>query len=170
LGTAKHLRALSVVHVNGPINSGKSTVGRALACVLSDARFVDGDDYDVPCDVPLETQWAMALMRIEHDIAVAECRYLIVAFPIDRAGFEQLNAACKKRSGRLIVVTLSPPLEVALSDRGERRLTPWERQRIDEMYRQGYQSRPFSDIFLDTSGKAPEESADVIAQQIVDLC
>jgi Mg-chelatase subunit ChlI len=56
---------LNVIHLNGPINSGKSSVGRALAGLLPDAVFIDGDDHDAPGDAPLGTRIQVALRRIE---------------------------------------------------------------------------------------------------------
>jgi hypothetical protein len=124
---------LIVIQINGPINSGKSTVGRALANILPDANFIDGDDHGVSEDVPAAIEWAMALTRIERHIEDANCSYLVVAYPIDHASFEQLRSACERRAAGFFVVTLSPPLEMALTDRGDRRLTHAERQRIVEM-------------------------------------
>jgi cytidylate kinase len=163
---AQGLPPLTVIHVNGPINSGKSTVGRALARVLPDAGFVEGDDHGAPEDLPAPAQWAMAVERIAREIAAARSRYLVVAYPLAQADFEQLRAACERRAARLVVVTLSLPLEVALSDRGERKLSPRERTRIVEMYEEGYPSRSFSHIVLNTARMSPEECADDIARQV----
>ncbi|AZQ54577.1 shikimate kinase [Burkholderia cenocepacia] len=153
---------LTVIHLNGPINSGKTTIGRALARVLPDARFIDGDDHDAPDDAPFDVQWAIALERLVTQIAQARERHLVIAYPIAEAEFERLRAACDARDARLFVVTLAPPEAVAASNRGTRALTDWERQRIAQMYREGYASRAFSDCVIDTSNA----SADVCATEI----
>jgi hypothetical protein len=155
---------LTVIHLNGPINSGKTTIGVALAQRLPDARFVDGDDHDAPDDAPFDVQWAIALARIVDHIATARERHLMIAYPIGDAEFARLRAACDARGARLFVATLAPPEAVASSDRGERVLTEWERRRIAAMYREGYASRAFSDCFVDTS----KASADACAQQIAE--
>jgi hypothetical protein len=160
--------SLTVVHINGSINSGKSTVGRVLAQTLADTRFIDGDDHAAPEHLPLPAQWAIALTRIEEHIAAASCRYLVVAYPLEQADFEQIDTACKKRLARLVVVTLAPPLEAVLSGRGARVLTHEERERIVEMYAQGYQSRSFSDIVLDNARMSAEETATCIAAYLAD--
>ncbi|MCA8089408.1 hypothetical protein LGM65_00675 [Burkholderia anthina] len=85
------MASLLVIHVNGPINGGKTTIGRALARVLPEA--------------------------------------------------------------------------VAASDRGTRTLTDWERQRIAEMYREGYAARAFSDCFADTSSASADACAEEIARR-----
>jgi len=158
---------LTVIHLNGPINSGKSSVGQALADLLPGAVFIDGDDHDAPDDAPLCTRIQVALRRIETRIAEATGDYLIVAYPLDQAHYDQIRVASERREARLLVLTLAPPLEVALSDRGARRLNPGERERIIEMYEEGYQARAFSNAVLDTAGLTPEQSAQQVAEAVL---
>ncbi|KWA40810.1 shikimate kinase [Burkholderia multivorans] len=108
----------------------------------------------------------MALDRLVHSIATAHERYLVVAYPIGDAEFARLRAACDARHARLFVATLAPPQAIAASDRGTRMLTEWERQRIVEMYREGYASRAFSDCFIDTSTASAAACAADIARRI----
>ena len=157
----------AVIHLNGAINSGKSSVGRALSRLLPGAVFIDGDDHDAPGDAPLATRIQAALQRIEAHIADAACPYLIVAYPLDQETYERLSAATARRGARFLVLTLAPPLTVALTDRGARTLTSRERARIIEMYDEGYHARPFSDVVLDTSGLTPEQSAERAAQAVL---
>jgi hypothetical protein len=156
----------TVIQVSGPINSGKSTVGSALARLLPDASFIDGDDHEAPDDAPLAARVVAALLRIEDHIATVECSHLVVAYPVDQSGYERLRTACERRPARFLVVTLAPPIEVALADRGGRRLTDEERQRIAEMYEEGYHARHFSDFVLDTSGLTAKEGAEWIGAQL----
>ncbi len=158
---------LTVIHLNGPINGGKSSVGLALAELLPNAIFIDGDDHNAPDDAPLGTRIQFAVQRIEAQIAKADGDFLIVAYPLDQAHYSQLQAATERRGARLLVLTLAPPLEVALSDRGDRKLTLGERERIIEMYEEGYQTRPFSDAVLDTAGRTPEQSAKQAAEVVL---
>ncbi|EDT40760.1 hypothetical protein [Burkholderia ambifaria] len=160
------MTTLTVIHLNGPINSGKTTIGLALARVLPDARFIDGDDHDAPQDAPFDVQWAIALERLVTQIANARDRHLVIAYPIGEAEFERLRAACDARDARLFVVTLAPPEAVASSNRGARALTDWERNRIAEMYREGYAARGFSDCVIDTSQASANACAKRIAQHV----
>ncbi|ALX13971.1 shikimate kinase [Burkholderia cepacia JBK9] len=162
------MTTLTVIHLNGPINSGKTTIGLALARVLPDARFIDGDDHDAPEDAPFDVQWAIALERLVTQITDACERHLVIAYPIGEAEHERLRAACDARDARLFVVTLAPPEAIAASNRGARVLTDWERNRIAEMYREGYASRPFSQMVLDTSGATPEACAARIGRQLAE--
>ncbi|CAB3657464.1 Shikimate kinase [Achromobacter aegrifaciens] len=83
---------------------------------------------------------------------------------MEQDSYEQILAACRQRGACLRVVTLAPSLAAAQSDRGGRVLTDWERERVAQMYREGYATRPFSDLVLDTSGTDAQTSARQIAQ------
>ncbi|WP_210335182.1 hypothetical protein [Microvirga sp.] len=113
---------LTVIHINGPINSGKSTLGRALTDSLPRASFIDGDDHEAPDDAPLNVRIEAALRRIEREIATRQGRYLVVAYPLDDADHERLKAATDRRRARFLVLTLAPSVEVALTNRGQRAL------------------------------------------------
>ncbi|WP_246174610.1 ATP-binding protein [Pandoraea terrigena] len=155
-----------MIHINSPISSGKSTIGSALAHVLPHTDLIEGDDHGAPEHLPREVQWAIAFERIEQSIRDTQCQYLVVAYPIDESQFLRLNAACRHRSARLVVVTLAPPMKTALADRGVRKLTRWERERIIEMYAQGYQSRSFTDVFIDTSRGTVNECVNKIRSEL----
>ena len=57
-----------VLVLNGPINAGKTTTGRALAAMLADAHFVDGDDHEAADDAPLAERISASFARIERMI------------------------------------------------------------------------------------------------------
>lgn len=156
---------MDIICINGPINSGKSTVGRRLACLLHGAVFVEGDDHDAPEDADLDTRIAAALMRIEALIASA-AGSLVIANPLRLQDHARLAAAAGRRGARLFVATLAPPMAVALADRGGRRLSAEERGRIVEMYQEGYAGPAFSDIVLDNAGLTPDQTAAVLAEAL----
>ncbi|WP_342235598.1 hypothetical protein [Inquilinus sp. OTU3971] len=153
---------MDIICINGPINSGKSTVGRCLATLLPGAVFVEGDDHGAPDDAGLDAIIAIALARIEALIAAATSD-LVVAYPLRPQDHARLAAAAGRRGARLFVATLAPPIEVALADRGGRPLSAEERDRIVEMYAEGYAGPAFSDLVLDNSGLTPDQAAAAIA-------
>jgi hypothetical protein len=137
-----------VICLNGSINSGKTTIGRALAAALPDAAFIDGDDHDAPDNVEFDVMLDIALSRLEREIAGARVAHLVIAYPLRNEDHARLAAAAAARGARLFVATLAPPLDVALADRGERKLDDEERQRIRQMYDEGYADRSFSRVIL----------------------
>jgi len=137
-----------VICLNGSINSGKTTIGRALAAALPDAAFIDGDDHDASDNVEFDVMLDIALSRLEREIAGARVAHLVIAYPLRDEDHARLAAAAAARGARLFVATLAPPLDVVLADRGERKLDDEERERIRQMYDEGYADRSFSRVIL----------------------
>lgn len=136
----------TVVVVSGPVNAGKTTVGRALARVIEGATFIDGDDHDAPDDASLHVRIEAALQRLCGEIVATPSHCLVIAYPLRDQDHERLLRAAKTGEARLLVVTLAPPLEVTLSDRGNRKLNDGEQARIREMYAEGYNHQAFSGL------------------------
>ncbi len=147
-----------VVCINGSINSGKSTIARLLADRLPGARFVEGDDHDGH-DLPFEEMIAHAVQRLATIVAEGR-ETLVIAYPLRETEFAILRDAAASRDLQLVVVTLAPPLEVVLVQRGARLLDDGERARIREMYGEGYHQRPFSDLII---GGTPDPNSIVAA-------
>lgn len=138
----------TIIVVSGPINAGKTTIGRALAKAIDGAVFIDGDDHDAPEDAPLALRIEAGLKRLSDEIARNPARWLVIAYPLRDKDHERLLEVAQARGARLLTVTLAPPLEVCLSDRGSRALDDWERARICEMYTEGYHQPAFSDLVV----------------------
>ena len=153
---------MMVICINGSINSGKSTIARQLAEHLPGARFVEGDDHDGH-ELPFEQMIAYAVQRLAAIIAETR-ETLVIAYPLRETDFAILRDVASRRGLRLLVVTLAPPLEVALGQRGVRPLDDGERARVREMYSEGYHARAFSDLII---GGAPAPEA--VVAEIVEL-
>ncbi|MGV8853829.1 MAG: shikimate kinase [Devosia sp.] len=137
-----------VVVLTGAINAGKTTTGRALAKILPDAVFFDGDDHDAPDDASLEARIEASFVRLVQLIEAATSRVVVIAVPLRGDDFLRLRAACSDRQADLRVVTLAPPLAIALSNRGDRHLRPHEIVRARQMLAEGYADRDFSDFTI----------------------
>lgn len=154
---------MQVIVLNGPINTGKTTTGKAMADLLPSACFVDGDDHGLPGDAPLEAKIAAAIARIAAMIASTHADPLIVAFPLREQDYSALHAATASRGATLRIITLSPPMDIALSNRGSRVLQPGEVARSREMYAEGYNARAFSDLIV-TDMITPHDTATQICR------
>lgn len=154
-----------VICLNGPINAGKSTIGRVLADRLPDAEFIEGDDHGIPEDVPFQEMIEQATAWLAKLIGAKQRAFLVIAYPLRPEDFILLQEAGTKRGARLFVVTLAPPIELVLKDRGDRNLDDEERARIREMYEEGYASRDFSDLIV-TDIESPEVMASHIIESI----
>lgn len=154
---------MRVIVLNGPINTGKTTTGKALADLLPKAHFIDGDDHGLQDDEPLAEKIAAALDRIVTYIATSDADPLIVAYPLRDQDHSMLLGAAQARAVPLHVVTLSPPIDIAVSNRGARMLEPGEVARSLEMYAEGYNARAFSDLVV-TAMVSPAETATQICR------
>ena len=154
-----------VIVLNGPINAGKTTTGKALAAMLPGARFIDGDDHGAPEDAPFLTILEMAFSRLERLILAASEPFLVIAIPLRDEDHARLRAAAESRGGRLLVATLAPPVELAVTNRGTRELKAGEVARSREMFAEGYASRAFSDVVI-SDMQGPGHTARLIATRL----
>ena len=150
-----------VVVLNGPINAGKTTVGKALAAAIDGAVFIDGDDNGLPDGAPLDVIIEASLRRLSSEIAANPAGVLVFAYPLRAADHARLKTAAEAAGRHLWTVTLAPPIEVVLGDRGDRRLDDGERGRIREMYAEGYHDRVFSDLTI-TGTPGVDAAVDII--------
>lgn len=155
-----------VICLNGPINAGKSTIGRVLAGMLPDAEFIEGNDHGIPEGVPFQEMIERATAWLAGRIGETQRSFLVIAYPLRPEDFILLQEASAKRGARLFVVTLAPPMELVLKDRGTRKLDDEERGRIREMYEEGYASRDFSDMIV-TDVQSPDAMARRIRMKVM---
>jgi len=136
---------VTIIWLNATVGAGKSAVGRALACMLPSAVFMDGDDYAGPSHLPNPVRWRMALQALLRAAARrGSFPTLVVAYPLDRFGYAQLKAVCGRSHRPCIVINLATPLAMTLRGRGGRMLDGAERARVRVMRSKGYHRRPFA--------------------------
>jgi hypothetical protein len=154
-----------IIYLNGPINSGKTTVARLLVKNLSRGVHIEVDDLPHPPTltldqaIPLLLQDAAWLARTWVERGFSP----VLSWPISPEHHQWLVGNLGNLKQPIHTYTLSPRLEVALNNRGGRELTPWERERIACHYAMGVARPPFGQI-IDNSGLSPEQ----VAQRILD--
>jgi hypothetical protein len=155
---------MSFVWINGTVGSGKTAVGRALADILPRAVFVDGDDHALPEHAPASIRWKNAMTSLLRLVTrPASVRTVVVAYPLDRAGYSRLRAACGRAHRLLLVVNLATPLAVTLRGRGGRQLDEAEKKRVRVMRSEGYHRRAFAHLTLPNAGRSARQTAQQIA-------
>jgi shikimate kinase len=149
-----------IIFVNGSINAGKSTVGKQLAEKLQ-FTFVEFDDIrhaldepDIDKAVPIVFDKGIKLLNE----MTANGESVVVAYPLGAHNYERLK---KELTDELVVITLAPQMDVALSDRGARRLNDKQRLRIRHHYAIGIPSPSFGFI-VDNSDLTVPETLDCI--------
>lgn len=153
-----------IIFINGSINSGKSTVARLLAERIQNTALLEIDALrdmvswmSLEDSIPLNLKNAVSLIKnfVHEELNV------VVPYPLSEEDHSFLMAEFDSASVPIHVVTLSPSLETALSDRGTRSLSDAERKRIEYHYESGIARPPFGTI-LDNSHQTPEETAEAI--------
>jgi len=153
-----------VLFINGPINSGKSTVGKILSTQIKDAVYLEGDEVVSKKDLSLP-QWIVATVMTSTLKACElahEAKLPIIAFPLRDNDWKVISKLCEHAGVKPICVTLDPGLEISLSKRSDRELNSSEKERIQEMYKEGYHQRSFSSLTLDNSSETAQDTSQKI--------
>ena len=157
---------MQIININGPINSGKTTVSKLLANSLPQALFIEvdellSDEEQEKLGLSMEKGWAERTNRlakiIKQEKAKAVYRNIVFAYPISHNLYQEWKSLEDKDTS-FVNITLAPKLEVCLQNRGARELDDWEITRIKQMYQEGYQNPPFSDLIIDNSKQSPQET------------
>lgn len=157
-----------IVLINGPINTGKTTVGRLLASVLPRTAHVEVDALrEFIASVPLAEAMPINLENAACVTAnlVRRGFNVVLTYPLGDDDHAYLLDQFAPLDAPIHTFTLGPSLEVALRDRGGRRLTPHERHRIRQQYAAGRHTPPFG-VRVDTGTLSPQETVAVIASHL----
>lgn len=159
-----------ILNINGPINSGTTTVSKILVNLLSKAVFIEVDELMSDAEqeklgLSLKEGWAERKKRLNEKLLALkegeEFETVIFAYPITEESYQKWSGLADE-TNRFINITLAPSLEECLKNRGTQELTDWERNRIRQMYAEGYQHRPYSDFIINNDNQTSEETAEII--------
>lgn len=150
-----------LVFISGSINSGKTTVSKALAQRLG-AAFVNVDDltdqiagFNLETDLDKSMDFAIRTIN-DH---LAQGKDVVANYVISENDWERINEEVGTTSQ--FFITLAPRLEVAQSQRGNRILSEWEKSRIEYHYSIGIASPSFGHR-IDNSDLTVEQTVDGI--------
>lgn len=159
-----------ILNINGPINSGKTTVSKILVNLLSKAVFIEvdelmSDEEQEKLGLSLKEGWAERKRRLNEKLLALkqskEYETVIFAYPITEESYQKWSVLADENT-QFLNITLVPSLEECLKNRGTRELDNWERNRIRQMYEEGYQNRSYSDFIINNDNQTPEETAEII--------
>lgn len=157
-----------IILINGPINSGKTTLARHLAATMPRTAHVEVDTLrEFVAFLPLAEAIPVSLENaatVTRNL-VRRQFHVVLSYPLGVQDHAYLLAAWADLGVPIHTFTLAPPLATALADRGGRALSDHERRRIREQYADGRHRPPFGSI-LDTTHLAVAETADAIRRQV----
>jgi len=155
-----------IIFINGSINSGKSTISKLLQKNLEKAAVIEIDSLRafiewMPIEqaIPINLQNAVSIIKnfISQNLNV------IIPCPLSK---ENHDYFVKNLEGnQLIFITLSPKLDTVLKNRGNRKLSKWEVNRIKYHYQIGINNPEFGKI-IDNSDQTPKETVEIIKDYI----
>jgi len=157
-----------IILINGSINSGKTTISKALVKRLKRTAHIEVDNLrefidNVPLDeaisINIENAILVAKNLIEHKFDV------IISYPLNKQRTRKIVEALKEISIEIYYFSLSPKFEKALTNRGKRKLTKWEIERIKYHYDKGVNNPGFG-IVIDNTNQTVEETVNEIMDNI----
>jgi adenylylsulfate kinase-like enzyme len=157
-----------IIFISGAINSGKSTVAKLLQEKLGNTAVVEVDNLRSFIQwLPIEDAVPLNLKNTVSVIKnfVAEGMNVIVPYPLSLKNYEYLAEELKSVDTKIFFLTLAPSMAVALTQRGQRELDEWEKERIQYHYGIGIAAPKFGEV-IDNSQQTPEETVDRILNLI----
>lgn len=157
---------MRIININGPINSGKTTVSKLLQEKLPDCLFVEvdellSDEEQKELNLSREKGWVERLKRLNEIITqeqkIQRYENIIFAYPMTGKTYHQWKL-WKDENTEFINITLAPKLNICLQNRGTRELNEAEKERIKQMYKEGYNCPEFADLIIDNSTQTPTET------------
>ena len=107
--------------------------------------------------IPLNLENALTVIRnfLNRGLNV------IVPYPLSQKNYDHFVSGLKDLDIETHVFTLAPKLEKALTNRGTRELTDWEKGRIQHHYNIGINKPSFGEI-IDNTDQTPEKTIKLI--------
>jgi len=146
-----------VIFIDGPIGSGKSTLGSELALRLG-GHFIDGDDCCAQ-----DMAWYTSALTTCHSIvrevlsAMQNCSLVIVAQPLRSREWIFFKGTFSRKHIAVSCIGLKASYSSIVAAHRKRAFSGYEHQRIQVMIAEGYGQRPFSIMQID-SGKSDFEA------------
>lgn len=159
-----------IIIISGSINSGKSTVAKLLAQKLGNTAHIEVDSLRQFVDfMPLDQH--LINMNLENAALVAgtfikEGLNVVITYPLTTDDYKLLTGKLEQYNVPIKTFTLSPSLEVAANNRGERKLSDWERERIKQHYQMGISKPTYQSVIIDNSTIDPNETVELIFNQL----
>ena len=156
-----------VIFINGSINSGKSTISKILADKLGNTAVLEIDDLRnfiewMPLEqaIPINLENAVAVIRV----FINKGLNVIIPYPLSKNNYDYLFKNLTDIDD-IKVFTLSPKLEIALTNRGSRDLDDGEKDRIKYHYEIGIHKPDFG-LIIDNSKETPQQTASQIFNKL----
>lgn len=148
-----------IIFLSGSINSGKTTIAKLLVKAIPRTAHIEVDNLRAMVDwMPLEESIPLNLkntLSLTINFLKEEMN-VIISYPLSRDEYEFFNKYLPADVQRFFF-TLNPRIDHALSNRGSRKLTDREKERIKYHYTTGVNDPGFG-ITIDNTMQSSEET------------
>ena len=159
---------LMIIFINGSINAGKTTVSKILQDKIPKTALVEMDSLrDFIGWLPIDEA-----IPITHDNGISVIKNfieagfnVIVPYPLSSKSYNKFTNALKPLKTDIYAFTLSPEIEAAVTNRGNRELDQKEVDRIHHHYKIGI-NNPGYGVVINNTDQTPEETAEEILREI----
>lgn len=157
-----------IIVLNGPINSGKTTLAKILwekipnmAHVEVDKirEFIDWMDNHPAWEISYETSLKVVREFVKKDLNV------IITYHISDEGYKQLAKELKDLDTDIYGFTLMPSIEKVLENRGTRKIDKREKEYIKDSYQRKLNRVTYGET-IDNTNQTPQETAEYILSKI----
>lgn len=157
-----------ILILNGPINSGKTTIAKILSKKIPNTAHIEVDDIREFIEwMENKDAW-----RISFDAALSVAKEfiknnlnVIITYHISDKGFETIKDNLESLNKDIFAFTLLPKIDNLLINRGNRELNDWEKQRIQETHQLKKHVVHYGET-IDNSNQTQEQTAEYILNRI----
>jgi predicted kinase len=157
-----------IILLNGSINAGKTTVAKWVTKLLPNTAHVEVDalrDFvrflPLAESIPINLENAASVTKN----LVRRGYHVVISYPLSEEDHAYLAGELAECGVPIHTFTLSPRLEVAVTNRGARELTVGEIARVREQYAAGIHNPPFG-LCIDNSEQHPGETARILLDMV----
>jgi len=157
-----------IIFINGSINTGKTSVAKILAKKIPNTanveidnlhNFIDWLEIDKAISINLENAILIIKNFAKHGYNV------VVPYPLSQNNYKYINHKLSSFSEQLYFFTLSPDIKKAQASTKNRKISPWEHNRIQHHYNIGIPKPSFGKIINNTK-QTPEETFNEILSNL----
>jgi adenylate kinase family enzyme len=157
-----------IILLNGSVNSGKTTVAEAIVARSIGFAHIEVDSLRdfirwMPLEetIELNLQNAITIATNFHSKHISS----VISYPLSKSDFEFIKDLLNDSSIEVHAVALYPGIDQLKTNRGNRELSEWEVNRIDELHRMGVTKPDFGTI-IDNSSQTVEETVDSVLNTV----
>lgn len=160
-----------MLFINGNMNSGKTTIGKLLKKEIPNSVFIDVDyiakDYSFYKKYLTFLEYTELRFNIMLDYIknIKDDKFYIFSYLFFEYRYKKLTDLLGQKN--FLFVTLSPPLDFLLKNKGSRKLKSIEKLKIRHFYKLGIHNFPNHGISIDNSLYSLPETVERIKRMLL---